>query len=171
MHTECPHGFFGDQCLKICSKYCSNNLKCNHISGDCFSGCKDGYLGRNCSEGKHLSIIYNSFVFIFIKYVFFHNVLFIWFKGCVDGYYGANCSRICPESCKKCRNTDGVCESTPGEISSNTSEGILLYKIELDKIVQIPNVFAVPHIISYWVYNSFKPHLKVSLLVELWVEL
>nr|XP_022303636.1 receptor-type tyrosine-protein phosphatase alpha-like isoform X2 [Crassostrea virginica] len=101
--SGCAAGWYGALCDKVCPHgffglqclklcRCSNNSTCNPINGECLSGCKDGYLGLNCS------------------------------MSCPVGYFGANCSEICPQDCTICRNTDGACESTPREVSSNTSD-------------------------------------------------
>lgn len=30
---------------------------CHHVSGECSNGCKDGYIGYPCTDGKKYSIL------------------------------------------------------------------------------------------------------------------
>lgn len=47
--TECNDGSYGKDCLEKCSENCWNT-KCNHVTGKCIGGCKDGWRGFNCSQ-------------------------------------------------------------------------------------------------------------------------
>lgn len=35
---ECPPGYFGMNCMEICSGHCINNEPCDYVSGVCPSG-------------------------------------------------------------------------------------------------------------------------------------
>lgn len=58
---ECLYGFFGINCSEICNDNCKNNIICVFISGVCFNGCEDGYIGIYCNKCK----IYFFYVLIF----------------------------------------------------------------------------------------------------------
>lgn len=49
----CLSGYYGENCVGECSKFCRNNSACEPISGNCPTGCSDGYLGANCSQSKN----------------------------------------------------------------------------------------------------------------------
>lgn len=46
--SDCPRGYFGDECSDKCSDNCYG---CNNINGVCDSGCKPGWGGEYCHEG------------------------------------------------------------------------------------------------------------------------
>lgn len=48
----CPSGFFGLNCSFTSSNYCEGNGTCNHVTGICNDGCKEGLNGRLCGKGK-----------------------------------------------------------------------------------------------------------------------
>ena len=48
--TECPDGFFGQDCLDVCT--CQNNASCHFITGMC--NCTIGFTGATCSMSKYL---------------------------------------------------------------------------------------------------------------------
>lgn len=52
MFSVCPSGFFGPNCSFTCSNYCEGNGTCNHVTGICNEGCKQGLNGRLCGKGK-----------------------------------------------------------------------------------------------------------------------
>ncbi|ESO97062.1 hypothetical protein LOTGIDRAFT_98123, partial [Lottia gigantea] len=64
---RCEDGVYGAGCSKKCSdRNCSVETSlCNHISGSCIGGCKEGFGGIDCV------------------------------KRCEDGVYGAGCSKKC----------------------------------------------------------------------------
>lgn len=35
-----------------CAGQCKDNATCNHLTGQCDSGCADGWTGENCSKGN-----------------------------------------------------------------------------------------------------------------------
>lgn len=50
--TECLQGYFGIGCSGKCSGHCINNEPCDHVSGECTSGCQDGFVGTFCNKCK-----------------------------------------------------------------------------------------------------------------------
>lgn len=50
--SECTPGHFGMACSERCSDHCVNSRPCDHISGACYGGCQDGYLGARCFNSK-----------------------------------------------------------------------------------------------------------------------
>ncbi|CAG2196371.1 unnamed protein product [Mytilus edulis] len=46
----CDGGFYGNNCLKICSSFCMYQ-PCDHGTGECHGGCVRGLQGFNCSQG------------------------------------------------------------------------------------------------------------------------
>ena len=64
--SDCPPGFYGYKCKKVCSKNCLNNPDCDHIDGSCHDGCQAGYIGKLCNKCKIIhslfySVLDNSF--------------------------------------------------------------------------------------------------------------
>ena len=49
--TECPSWSCGMNCLQRCDTFCSGNASCNHITGICNKGCKQGWNGPLCDKG------------------------------------------------------------------------------------------------------------------------
>lgn len=64
--SECPRGYFGDECSEKCSDNCYG---CNNINGVCDSGCKPGWRGGFCHEGLfiYMVIIYQVKCFLEMK--------------------------------------------------------------------------------------------------------
>lgn len=54
---ECSPEYFGMYCKERCSGHCINNKPCHHVNGECSNGCKDGYVGSRCTEGKKYPFI------------------------------------------------------------------------------------------------------------------
>lgn len=52
--TECSPGYFGVSCREECKGHCINNEPCNHVTGMCLNGCKDGFIGTLCNNCKTL---------------------------------------------------------------------------------------------------------------------
>uniref|UniRef100_A0A2C9L293 EGF-like domain-containing protein n=1 Tax=Biomphalaria glabrata TaxID=6526 RepID=A0A2C9L293_BIOGL len=80
--SECPSGQYGHLCLNICSPNCGGNEKCDHVTGSCLEGCKDGFTGHHCNEE------------------------------CPSGQYGQMCLHICSPNCggnEKCDHVNGSC--------------------------------------------------------------
>ena len=49
LHTVCPNGHWGKDCLKNCQ--CQNNGLCNSINGEC--DCPPGWIGDYCDIGEN----------------------------------------------------------------------------------------------------------------------
>ena len=70
MLTECPSWSFGMNCLQRCDTYCSGDASCNHITGICNKGCKQGWNGPLCDKGKvSLDFFFRSRIFLLDCYV------------------------------------------------------------------------------------------------------
>ena len=50
VHSECPDGSFGENCLTRC--YCADKEPCNKTTGVCPDSCETGYIGEFCHLGK-----------------------------------------------------------------------------------------------------------------------
>ena len=48
---ECDHNTFGKHCEEECGG-CVNDEQCHHINGTCLNGCKRGFQGIMCNQGK-----------------------------------------------------------------------------------------------------------------------
>lgn len=48
----CPSQYFGLHCRERCSGNCIGDEPCDHVIGVCSNGCKDGYVGARCANGK-----------------------------------------------------------------------------------------------------------------------
>lgn len=51
LYAECDLGYFGLMCKDECSPHCWDPLSCNHVTGSCDGGCKDGWIGSRCRDG------------------------------------------------------------------------------------------------------------------------
>nr|XP_022311525.1 uncharacterized protein LOC111116798 [Crassostrea virginica] len=49
--TECNNGWPGQECKHQCSGHCVRNGTCNHVTGQCDSGCAAGWNGPLCFRG------------------------------------------------------------------------------------------------------------------------
>ena len=49
--NDCPDGYYGSECSQVCG-YCLNVSHCDRVFGDCTDGCKPGYYGTMCKDGK-----------------------------------------------------------------------------------------------------------------------
>lgn len=47
---ECNQGKYGYNCTEHCG-HCYNS-SCNPVNGSCLTGCKPGYYGNLCQQGK-----------------------------------------------------------------------------------------------------------------------
>uniref|UniRef100_A0A8W8NNC8 Uncharacterized protein n=1 Tax=Magallana gigas TaxID=29159 RepID=A0A8W8NNC8_MAGGI len=47
---ECKFGFYGIGCLQECSSFCKTSRDCDHVSGVCRHGCRNGWEGDNCFD-------------------------------------------------------------------------------------------------------------------------
>ncbi|XP_056019858.1 multiple epidermal growth factor-like domains protein 10 [Ostrea edulis] len=48
-NESCPAGYYGLRCGSTCTGHCSDNLSCNHITGQCDYGCGNGWTGTHCN--------------------------------------------------------------------------------------------------------------------------
>ena len=62
-------------CKDTCSQHCQDPRSCDHITGTCVGGCRDGWIGSKCTESKPFSILQNAC--IFIKFYVMVNCLII----------------------------------------------------------------------------------------------
>lgn len=49
IYLECDENFFGINCKEQCNQNCDG---CNQRTGACDTGCKPGWKGMACKEGK-----------------------------------------------------------------------------------------------------------------------
>lgn len=59
----CLSGYYGTDCSERCSSRCINDGACDHVSGVCSDGCKDGYTGKYCNNCKKSTCIDQDCVF------------------------------------------------------------------------------------------------------------
>ncbi|BFZ06024.1 hypothetical protein BsWGS_09062 [Bradybaena similaris] len=78
--ARCEDGLYGDNCSIACPANCVTP-KCDHVTGDCSSGCRIGYQGPRCAET------------------------------CPTGYHGYECKSSCPTNCATidCHHEHGYC--------------------------------------------------------------
>lgn len=53
---ECPLGKYGNDCSKQCSTNCDVTSRCDRFTGECDGGCKPGWTGIICDQGKCFTI-------------------------------------------------------------------------------------------------------------------
>lgn len=56
IQTECSLGWYGDGCKSRCAGHCIENSPCNHVKGQCNSGCAAGWMGNQCNLRKHIIV-------------------------------------------------------------------------------------------------------------------
>ena len=63
---DCPKGYYGPNCTLKCNDNCDG---CNNVDGVCNRGCKPGWKGDDCGEGKvsTKSILIVTLFQLFIK--------------------------------------------------------------------------------------------------------
>lgn len=54
-------------CNELCSGHCIHNKPCHHVRGECSNGCKDGYIGSLCADGKKYSFLVTKVLHIGYK--------------------------------------------------------------------------------------------------------
>lgn len=47
---ECQDGYYGDSCQEECA--CPEDIKCDHLTGNCLYNCPAGLTERNCTQCK-----------------------------------------------------------------------------------------------------------------------
>lgn len=50
--ADCPLGFYGKNCSTECSLNCHVLSDCDRSTGQCKSGCKQGWTGNTCDQSK-----------------------------------------------------------------------------------------------------------------------
>nr|XP_022311501.1 uncharacterized protein LOC111116789 isoform X2 [Crassostrea virginica] len=78
---KCGNGTYGLNCSEDCGA-CLNDTDCHHVTGECPSGCEQGWKTTNKCD-----------------------------RGCIDGRYGNNCGEYCSKFCmnQRCHQTTGIC--------------------------------------------------------------
>ena len=51
---ECSDGQYGYNCVGNCSLTCGDSGNCDKITGHCIGGCRVGWTGDMCENGKAL---------------------------------------------------------------------------------------------------------------------
>lgn len=51
--ADCLAGFYGRNCSTECSLNCLVISKCDRSTGQCNGGCKEGWTGNICDQGKY----------------------------------------------------------------------------------------------------------------------
>lgn len=49
----CESGYYGQNCINQCSINCNVFKSCDMVIGKCYFGCKPGWSGNTCDQGKH----------------------------------------------------------------------------------------------------------------------
>lgn len=50
----CDSGHYGKNCSAQCSINCNISNRCDRVTGKCEGGCKPGWTGFHCDQGKHV---------------------------------------------------------------------------------------------------------------------
>ncbi|CAG2230438.1 unnamed protein product [Mytilus edulis] len=79
----CSYRRYGDICEHVCPEHCLGQGRCDLISGDCLSGCSDGWVGEKCDQA------------------------------CDEDKFGGQCLRDCSVNClsSPCDHVTGQCKS------------------------------------------------------------
>lgn len=57
MFVVCVSGNYGKNCSDQCSLNCDVIRNCDRVTGECDKGCKPGWIGNTCDQGKFDPII------------------------------------------------------------------------------------------------------------------
>lgn len=63
--VACESGFYGKDCRHRCSVNCSVAHYCDRFTGQCIGGCKPGWTGFMCDQGKHVLMMF----YVFSKHI------------------------------------------------------------------------------------------------------
>ena len=66
--VECTNGYYGAACINLCG-HCFGLDVCFHTNGSCPGNCRDGYIGRKCTDRELYTILFMknlSFFFFFL---------------------------------------------------------------------------------------------------------
>lgn len=55
----CGFGYYGKDCIHRCSVKCNVTHYCNKSTGQCIGGCKPGWTGFMCDQGKYIYICFD----------------------------------------------------------------------------------------------------------------
>ena len=50
MYIECSNDTYGNNCTGVCGS-CFEDMSCDHVTGECVSGCDAGWNGPLCNIG------------------------------------------------------------------------------------------------------------------------
>lgn len=54
LFVECMLGNYGKNCIYKCNTQCIVSNQCNRFTGHCNGGCKQGWAGNMCDQGKFI---------------------------------------------------------------------------------------------------------------------
>lgn len=52
--VACGSGLYGEDCMHQCSPNCNEGNTCDRFTGQCIGGCKPGWTGTMCDQGKYV---------------------------------------------------------------------------------------------------------------------
>lgn len=52
--VACGSGLYGEDCMYQCSPNCNEGNACDRFTGQCIGGCKSGWKGIMCDQGKYV---------------------------------------------------------------------------------------------------------------------
>lgn len=55
----CVSGYYGKNCSNQCSINCDMASSCDKLTGECDRGCKPGWSGIHCDQGK-CNLLWNN---------------------------------------------------------------------------------------------------------------
>ncbi|XP_071121659.1 multiple epidermal growth factor-like domains protein 6 [Mytilus edulis] len=128
----CHAGFYGKDCLEICSATCLNP-PCHHVTGECIGGCQDGWQSFNCSQecpygqfGRNCSGFCDGCIARTCHHVsglcdnssacnYGYKYSQYCDTACEGGYFGDNCTL-------KCNCLTGTCNSLTGKCSKDVTK-------------------------------------------------
>lgn len=55
---DCKEGWYGDNCTKQCLGHCIDGVACNHVTGQCDTGCDAGWTGTMCENGNFALLLF-----------------------------------------------------------------------------------------------------------------
>lgn len=68
--VECYFGYYGTNCRNQCSINCDMIGSCDRVTGNCDKGCKAGWSGIHCDQGKFNLLSMHDFDFEIITIYF-----------------------------------------------------------------------------------------------------
>ena len=52
--TDCPPGFYGQDCKENCSTNCIVPVRCDRMTGQCEGGCQAGWTQSKCDSSRNI---------------------------------------------------------------------------------------------------------------------